>query len=78
MKIRKEFEKLLRTIIENITNLLRIFFNYQEYQNRNQERKRKNILSLRNLNKTTRSSVTDFDPALLKEIESSLSTSPVS
>ena len=70
LKIRRELEKLLKSILENITNLLRTFFIYQEYHNlKSQECKRKkNILSLRNLNSDSRSSSTDFDPVFMKEI----------
>ncbi len=70
LKIRKELEKLLKAIIENITNLLRTFFIYQEYHNRKSQecRKKKNILSLRNLNSTSRTNATDFDPVIMKEI----------
>jgi hypothetical protein len=70
LKIRRELEKLLKAIIENITNLLRTFFIYQEYHNRKSQEsnRKKNILSLRNLNSASRSSPTDFDSLLMKEI----------
>jgi hypothetical protein len=52
VKSSKKIESLIKSVIEIITSLLKLFFIFQEYHNckNSQSNKKKSILSLRNLN----------------------------
>jgi hypothetical protein len=74
IKTRKTIEGLFKSIIEIVAGLLKPFFIYQEYSRcRNTpslEQRKKNILSLRNLNNNANSSnkstPADFDEKLMR------------
>jgi len=72
LKIIKQIECLIKNIIEIMTNLLKLFFIFQEYQNsKNNNKRKKNILSLRNLNLIRKQNLEnhpDFDGKIIKEI----------
>lgn len=56
MKISKKIESLIKSIIDIMPNLLKVFFVYQEYRDskNGEKKKKKNILSLRNLNQSNK------------------------
>jgi hypothetical protein len=84
-KVRKLIEGLLRSVIEIVAGLLKPFFIYQEYTRCREApsggRRKKNILSLRNLNNTPGKANNklsdDFDEKLMREVEEALSQKPV-
>lgn len=85
-KVRKLIEGLLRSVIEIVAGLLKPFFIYQEYNRcRNAPlggHRKKNILSLRNLNNApsianNKPVCDDFDEKLMREVEEALSHKPV-
>jgi hypothetical protein len=85
-KVRKPIEGLLRSVIEIAAGLLKPFFIYQEYTRcRNAPsggHRKKNILSLRNLNNAPNNTNNklvseDFDEKLMREVEEALSQQPV-
>jgi hypothetical protein len=87
MKVQKAIEGLLRSIIEIVAGLLKPFFIYQEYHRCRSTPsltpRKKNILSLRNLNNNSTSNSNkptpaDFDEKLMREVEEALSRKPVS
>lgn len=83
IKVSKVLEGLLRTIIEIVSALLKPFFIYQEYHRCQvtPNQRKKNILSLRNLNTnshlTSKPALPDFDEKLMREVEEALSRKPV-
>lgn len=79
-KVRRAVEAVLRTIVEIVAGLLKPFFIYQEYHrcrsSPSPEQRKKNILSLRNLNSAAPAPAA-FDEKLMREVEDALTHKPV-